>query len=206
MYKFFPVSELKKRWKNLKDSYRKELKKNPTFRLGDGEHQWRYFEHLSFLKDEIVPTPGESTLAETLTAEYEGDASIIDEDNVENIASPQDVSSPVSVQSPPSPRESQHKASRKRHTPNEYRAEYLEIEKRKLQILETEILQKGGPSSEKSDDYHFLMSILPEMEKLPPIQKMRLRNTINQALMDEMNISLYGESPICYDSSEDQSM
>lgn len=45
----------------------------------------------------------------------------------------------------------------------------------------------------KSDDYHFLMSILPEIEKLPIIQKIRLRNKINQALLDEINVTMYGE-------------
>lgn len=169
------------------------MKKNPSSRSGDSEIQWKYFEKLSFLRDEIIVTLGDSTLVETETlhAEDEGDAeadgSIIDVDKVENIASP------VSDQFPPSPQNPQHKPSKKRQTPNELRAEYLEIEKRKLQLLEKEILQKEGPSSVKSDDYHFLMSILTEMEKLRPIQKLRLRNTINQALMDEINISLYNE-------------
>lgn len=37
------------------------------------------------------------------------------------------------------------------------------------------------------------MSILPEMEKLPTIQKIRLRNKINQALLDEIDVTVYGE-------------
>lgn len=37
------------------------------------------------------------------------------------------------------------------------------------------------------------LSILPEMEKLPTIQKIRLRNKINQPLLDEINVKMYEE-------------
>lgn len=68
--------------------------------------------------------------------------------------------------------------------PKEMREELLKIEQRKLQILEAEMAQSSAFM--KSDNYQFLMSVLPEMEKLPSVQKMRLRMKISQAVLDEV--------------------
>lgn len=38
------------------------------------------------------------------------------------------------------------------------------------------------------------MSILPEIQKLSPITKMRVRNRINQVSMDEMVMNMYGNT------------
>lgn len=54
----FSVDDLKKRWKNIKDQYRKELKKLPQSRPGvpldNITSNWRYFEYLAFMRDEMV--------------------------------------------------------------------------------------------------------------------------------------------------------
>lgn len=68
--------------------------------------------------------------------------------------------------------------------PKEMREELLKIEQRKLQILESEMAKSSAFM--KSDNYQFLMSILPEMEKLPSVHKMRLRMKISQAVLDEV--------------------
>lgn len=68
--------------------------------------------------------------------------------------------------------------------PKEMREELLKIEQRKLQILESEIAKSS--SFMKSDNYQFLMSILPEMEKLPSVHKMRLRMKISEAVLQEV--------------------
>lgn len=71
----FSVGDLKKKWKNLKDTYSKELKKIPKPRSGDSlsnyEPDWKYFTLLGFLKDEYMPLAAESNLDE-------GDCVIID--------------------------------------------------------------------------------------------------------------------------------
>lgn len=74
--------------------------------------------------------------------------------------------------------------SRGSQLPKEMREELLKIEQRKLQILEAEIAQNAVFM--KSDNYQFLMSILPEMEKLTSVHKMRLRMKISQAVLDEV--------------------
>lgn len=52
------VDDLKKRWKNIKDQYRKELKKLPQSRPGvpmeNITSNWKYFEYMTFMKDEMV--------------------------------------------------------------------------------------------------------------------------------------------------------
>ncbi|GBP30899.1 hypothetical protein EVAR_28538_1 [Eumeta japonica] len=59
-------------------------------------------------------------------------------------------------------------------------------------MMKLELTQRNDRETQpKSEDYHFLMSILPQMERLPPIQKIRLRNKINQALLQEMEMTLW---------------
>ncbi|GBP30898.1 hypothetical protein EVAR_28537_1 [Eumeta japonica] len=57
------LADLKKKWKGLKDTYRKEFKKNPIPRSGaagiETEVKWKYFKLLLFLQDEVVCTVGD---------------------------------------------------------------------------------------------------------------------------------------------------
>lgn len=51
---------LKKRWKHLKDQYRKELKKQRISTSGAEApayftSSWQYFQLMSFMKDELIP-------------------------------------------------------------------------------------------------------------------------------------------------------
>ncbi|KAG7306202.1 hypothetical protein JYU34_008803 [Plutella xylostella] len=90
----------------------------------------------------------------------------------------------------PKEKETQN-SSRKRLKATEIRAEYLEIEKKKLKLMEADLAGGKEKDIPRSDDYHFLMSLLPEMEKLNVLQKLRLRNKFTQALMDEISMNQY---------------
>lgn len=46
--------------------------------------------------------------------------------------------------------------------------------------------EKKRASQNQSDDYHYLMSLLPDMESFTGVQKYRVRNKINQVIMDEL--------------------
>lgn len=126
----------------------------------------------------------------------EGDSVIIDNEDTDVMSNEgiNELGSPSCASSSIEPTTSNSQNSKRRQSLQDIRAEYLEIEKKKLKLLEND-MSKNTPvdSEKKSDDYHFLMSILPEMEKLPTIQKIRLRNKINQALLDEINVTMYGE-------------
>nr|XP_023023324.1 uncharacterized protein LOC111511532 isoform X7 [Leptinotarsa decemlineata] len=187
------VGDLKKKWNNLRDTYSKELKKIPKPHSGDSPSNYepagKYFTLLGFFKDEYMPLAAESNLDE-------GDSGIIDkEDNDDmSIEVINEVRSPSRASSPIEPSTSNSQNSKRRQNIQDNRAQYLEIEKKKVKLSEND-MSKNKPvdSEKKSGDYHFLMSILPEMEKLPTIQKIRLRNKINQALLDEINVTMYGD-------------
>ncbi|XP_014365519.2 uncharacterized protein LOC106716513 [Papilio machaon] len=185
----YDVPQLKKKWKNLKDSYRKELKKNPPSRFGnpglddeDCMPQWKYFNLMTFLKEELIPAEDEINLTDN-----------------EDL----DTSTLFELQSTlaaPSPQPSQsEKADFRKRKINDLQAEFLDIERKKIKMLEKEFKKNQTPDIEKTDDYYYLMSILPEMQKLSSIQKMRVRNKINQILMEEMVLNTLGHSSLDYD-------
>ncbi|CAK1549120.1 unnamed protein product [Leptosia nina] len=171
--KKFPNSEvgdLKKKWKNLRDIYRKELKKIPKSRSGDPsldyEPSWKYFSMLGFLKDECMPLIAESNMDEgdSEVAENGNNDITIEVINPLRSPSPTRTSSPIE-QSPSLSQSSRNK--RQQQDLQDIRTQYLEVRK-KLKLLENDIAKTLSVDIEKkSDDYCFLMSILPEMEKLP---------------------------------------
>lgn len=168
----------------MKDQYRKELKKLSITRVGETistEVKWKYFEPMNFFKEELVRAMETNTDVQHSPAP----ASNLDEDSQQPSSS--------MTQVPASPKESNSFVFRKRRTVDDLRLEYLDIEKKKLKLIETELSRTSNTYSQdsndqnKSEDYYFLMSVLPQMEKLAPIQKMRVRNKINQAIIDEIS-------------------
>lgn len=178
----------------------------------DYKSQWKYFEQLSFLKDEYLPTVGETNLIDEDTSTQdlteELSSSLFESPPPPPPPSVSPVpSTPTSPpQQPPTPQSSglqvqinattsreneTQNSSRKRLKTTEIRAEYLEIERKKLKLLEADLAVGKEKDIPRSDDYHFLMSLLPEMEKLNVLQKMRLRNKFTQALMDEISLNQY---------------
>lgn len=105
----------------------------------------------------------------------------------------------VSSQSPVSPASSKSddetnegpSTSKRKAKELDVRSEFLKIEKKKMKILEDEVAK--STQYLKSDNYHFLMSLLPEMDKLRPLQKMRLRTKISQAVLDEVTMASYDD-------------
>lgn len=222
--------QLKKRWKNLKDSYRRELKKITVPRSGEADTdttvKWKYFELLGFLKNEILHTCCDTNL---LLQEDNCDReSLTDIEESKFLSSPFGItttafeeiecilgspnnspsSSPLPSSLPEYPSSSKQLIDKKMHEPlisaeaaRQFRkrkisidtTETLETDKKRVRMLEIELLRNKTQSDYKSDDYHFLMSILPQLETLPALQKMRVRNKINQAIIEEME-KTHGES------------
>uniref|UniRef100_A0A2A4JRU4 MADF domain-containing protein n=1 Tax=Heliothis virescens TaxID=7102 RepID=A0A2A4JRU4_HELVI len=189
------VGDLKKRWKNLRDTYTKELKKIKSNASSSYEPAWKYFTLLGFMKDEYMSLTADSNLDEEESVIIDNGGEDTERIFVETL---NEATSPPSTRtsSPIEPSTSSSQNSRKkRQNIQDIREQYLEIERKKLKLLENDIYNYNTPvdTEKKSDDYYFLMSILPEMEKLPTVQKLRLRNKINQALLDEINVTMYGE-------------
>nr|XP_049694242.1 transcription factor Adf-1-like [Helicoverpa armigera] len=204
------VTDLKKKWKNIKDHYRKELKKNPTPRSGDAGNinlpsNWQYFSQLRFLHDEIVPNITEGNLTSTEVSNQISNDSfeiedISEESSQENTTGHDEESSIYSQQTSTSSQEtstasreaSTSQRSRKNKTANDIRTEFLELERKKIRLLENDLSNQSRNEASrhenKSEDYYFFMSLLPHMEKFTPVQKLRVRQKINQALLDELSV------------------
>ncbi|XP_063831586.1 uncharacterized protein LOC135080793 isoform X1 [Ostrinia nubilalis] len=176
----YGLVELKKKWKNLKDAYRKELKKNPQMHTSDPNYTykslWKYFQDLDFLKDEckdLIEDDEEPATA----SDNESHDNFVDNLPLATLTSPPD--SPL------------HQGDRSFKRQLELSSDYQEFERKRRKTMERR------SSERNSDNYHFLMSILPEMDRLHSIQKIRLRNKINQALLEEMTLAMYGDPMSC---------
>ncbi|XP_077288711.1 uncharacterized protein LOC143913064 isoform X2 [Arctopsyche grandis] len=175
---------LKKRWKHLKDQYRKEIKKQPVLRSGTesemkSESTWQYFNLMSFMKNEVTPASytGNLTVNET---ESSHETEKRDTDIIESVSSP----GSYNVQSPAGSSGSQPSSNfkiRKRSIKDAM----LEIEKKKLLLMETRFKDSQQDDKLKNDeDFLFLRSILPTMKKLNELQKLRFRGKINEWLLE----------------------
>ncbi|XP_077300958.1 uncharacterized protein LOC143921502 [Arctopsyche grandis] len=175
---------LKKRWKHLKDQYRKEIKKQPVLRSGaeseTWESTWQYFNRMSFMKTEFTPasSTGNLTVNETESSH-----------NTENTQTDTDIFD--SVSSPDSYHE-QSPAGCSSFQPSStsigkrcIEDDMLEIEKKKLMLMEKHLKDSQQDENLKNDeDFLFLRSILPTMKKLNELQKLRFRGKINQWLLE----------------------
>lgn len=195
---FFAEDVLKKRWKHLKDQYRKELKKQPLLRSGAEADvwvsSWQYFNLMTFLRDEVMPAPSTGNLSVNETEDSQGVEDIetaeentemqnnldnSDSEMVEPIMSPP--SRPVPTSSPCSS-EQASSSSRKRMN---VRSSLLEIEKKKLLLMEKRLKETQHDQELNNDeDFLFLRSILPSMKKLTDLQKFQFRGKVNEWLFE----------------------
>lgn len=182
---------MKRKWKNIKDHYRKELKKIPPTRSGDAANDfvssWKHFRQMSFMRDQIQPSRSESNITTELTSD--SDVNDDTQNSFRSVASPLSsiaVSSPAHSPALSSVASTSSRGKRKKSA-NELRSEFLKIEKQRLLLLQN---KESTPSitqeAPKSDDYHYLMSLLPQLEQFKGIQKLRVRNKINSIIMAEL--------------------
>ena len=179
---------LKKRWKHLKDQYRKELKKQPVSTSGAEApahftSSWQYFQLMSFMKDELIPaeTVGNLDNSENDMQDTRSLSSINQDDLDSEIQSSASHVTPTSSSS----------SSRKR-TANTLREDMLDLEKKKILLIEKRLSESEIDRKLKTDeDYLFLMSILPTMKKLTDIQKLRFRGQINGWLLEAVTQNQY---------------
>nr|XP_034837878.1 uncharacterized protein LOC117994107 [Maniola hyperantus] len=174
----FPEMEekaLRKKWKNIRDQFMKEFKKIPVSRSGDaGTDQntsmWPYFQMMQFIKDDVTPELNEGNLDETA----DGNCS----DNNERSPTPQSIAgSSTSTQY----------TSTKRKCAQDVRQEFMELEKKKLELLQIKLSQSSERQEQDCEDLLFFKSLLPYMKEFTPMQKLRTRNKITEVVMNEIN-------------------
>lgn len=89
-----------------------------------------------------------------------------------------------------------HNQIKKRKQLLEYKA--LEIEQRKVQLLEKRIEDQRSKHRDDDDDYLFLMSLLPSIKQLDDIQKMHLRMEFLSAVTKKIEEKKYRGSTVTH--------
>ncbi|CAH1964936.1 unnamed protein product [Acanthoscelides obtectus] len=193
------VKKVSEKWKNLRDYFRKELKKIPLPRSGDpGEEalkksSWPHFKSLLFLRDQFLPRSSHSNLLDpdndtqvstpsTQMDENDGDYDEDEMDETQGVETqetePDHTESVTPIQSTPKePRTILKNRARKRS--NQLDA-FLEIEKKKLQYLDEKRVaaDRGRALPVTDDDKLFFDSLLPHVVKIRPHRKLQFRNEI----------------------------
>lgn len=180
---YFLGNLVRSKWKTLRDTFRKELKKMPMKRSGDGASEtvwkssWAHFESLYFLKDQFTARKSTGNLPEigtdiVIEDTFETYAENLENNNIDDTSSAsneqQNTSQPnTSSASTPVIR------GRKRKSENDdIGAALINLEKNKIRILEKE--------TKNDEDELFFQSLLPHLRPLPPHQKMLLRIKIQE--------------------------
>ncbi|XP_050309606.1 transcription factor Adf-1-like [Anthonomus grandis grandis] len=85
-----PKDDAKKKWRNLRDQFTKELKKISKPRSGDPQEfvasysrKWQYFANMLFLKDTLIPRNTEGNISLNVLEASESTTAINDDDEVE---------------------------------------------------------------------------------------------------------------------------
>lgn len=183
------VERVKKKWKNIRDHYRKELKKMQA--AGNEETKRthspnRMFNQMSFMKEQILrKRPTKRRPAKQTSNTTDSDSATDDTDGNENGSR---VTS-LHTTDPPF----------KKRKEIDARSEFLDLEKRKLATYECIVKNRAQGVPFESEDYHFLMSLLPQMEKFTTIQRFRVRSQINTIIMTELRQNEFKNPNADYD-------
>lgn len=225
----FSEDDVKRRWKNLRDQFRNELKKMPVGRSGDPGNfhesfsNWKHFKALLFLTDQIKCRPltgnlkkrkaendlmSKTFLKDGEETFYSIEIPEAESEEFAQIAEPSgtfEVSKGTLKTLTASKTELPAEISPNVRNPN--KSEILAIEKRKLEILE----HKQRTKNIRDEDEAFFDSLLPHMKKLKPSKKLLCRMDIENIVykhvysspMETRSVSPMNYSPSFVEQSSD---
>ncbi|XP_026816455.1 uncharacterized protein LOC113555989 [Rhopalosiphum maidis] len=189
----FLCEAAKTKWRGLRDTFRKELSKNPKKRSGDEggiikESRWVHFKSMEFLKDQFQKrqlqgnVSSETTFdvdTQNSTTTFSPDPDDPDDPDNENlmIKSPQNT---PNTTTPPQNLSASQKKVAKMNNANAVK-QLMILEEQKLQFFK----EKNSASRNEDLDYHFLMSLLPYLRKIPEERKMFVRIKLQQVFCEE---------------------
>ncbi|XP_072400457.1 uncharacterized protein [Diabrotica undecimpunctata] len=186
----------KTKWRGLRDTFRKELSKYPEKRSGDEggiikESKWAYFRSMEFLKDQFqkrqlqgnVPRPTQPTSdseEETHNSPFSFPPDPAEDEpdsHTKTLVSPHNT---VDETTPPQAFSAPKKKVAKINNATIVR-KLMDFEEEKLRMI------KERNSSPRNDDpdYHFLMSLLPYLRKVPDDRKLYVRTKLQQVFCEE---------------------
>ncbi|XP_054084500.1 uncharacterized protein LOC128921319 [Zeugodacus cucurbitae] len=183
----------KGKWKNLRDTYRRNLQKSQPAKSGSEalpvKVKWPYYDLMSFIKKSVVPDPMDGNLLEpeqyqccnpnysTLINDL-----LSEEDSVfKTVDMPEtstSVSTSCSTNVPP-------KTKKRKGRTSEFESEFLQIEKERMEILKAEVEKK----EEDDDDLQFFKSFLPFMRQFNNIEKLEVREEIQNVILNKYRTS-----------------
>ncbi|CAG4977114.1 unnamed protein product [Parnassius apollo] len=112
---------------------------------------------MTFLNDDVIPEPTRGNL----------DSDNDDEGDNNNVSEDMDRMTEISQDSATTTSSS---SRRKNKSATEVRDEFLELENKKIKLLETKYADKKTTDDlEKDEDYHFFMSLIPQMKSFTNI-------------------------------------
>lgn len=169
---------VKKKFKNLKDRYRKEKSKISIPRSGAAgssmctESRWPYFNMLGFLDDSIPCEPTEDN--------------ILDKSNVDlNIQSFDQNKVPISDNASASVEDTDEESTStilSRKKSNKIGEKMLELEQTKINMLK----RKLETQPKEDPDRDFLISLLPYIHELNSLERMELRQKIQSDVLEAL--------------------
>lgn len=190
--------EAKSKWKNLKDKYRKLVSKIPYVPSGsDGTstncstNKWRFFNYMTFVKDVVSPGQTFGNLipaAEEIIVELHGsdDGQILSEEDCN------ESSEAMSASLQRSYTNSYQGNKRRRYNKIEDKEDkFIKLEEKKIEAIMAIKKEDNGP------DYHFMISLLPYIETLDPLEKLEVRSQMQTVVSNAYEKHLKKKSVSC---------
>lgn len=177
---FFPVTIAQKKWRSIRVCYTRELQKKKEVKSGSevkARKQYVYFEQLRFL-DTLCKKTSSSI------DENDGEETGQDEDDHEhrelNQETIREIENPV------------NKGKKKKRTRQED-DELIEILKKKI-VSDVE----NKKCDEQDGDRLFLLSLLPEIRKVLPERKLKLRSDLLATIAAAQNLPMSSSGPFAF--------
>ncbi|XP_039297226.1 uncharacterized protein LOC111059543 [Nilaparvata lugens] len=196
------VEEVKKKWRGIRDIFRREFKRANAHKSGDpGEDyipKWPYYKIMLFLKDTITSRDLTGSVPSEVDERDESELDVLSEFPPENdIATSPQISSPSTQTKIPSRtvfKSPPKKASKRPKETSTIDDKLLKIEEEKLKLF------KGNMAD---SEMQFLMSLYPFLKRVPPARQLAVRASIIRVIDDE-NTQQYSPSPSFHSSSADE--
>ncbi|XP_044763326.1 uncharacterized protein LOC123320184 [Coccinella septempunctata] len=167
-----PGEECKKKWKNLKDTFRKKVNLMAS-KPGASQRKWKYSDRMEFARQVITPGhSSENFEFPPIKEEDSTDSEMTFEDN----SLQQDTKSSFPEEDDEGYDQNQGSAGRKR----EREEEFLEEDR----LMETPLKAVKLMESDMSDDHHFFLSLLPYVSRLDDLEKLELRAKIQTCVFE----------------------
>ncbi|XP_033329196.1 uncharacterized protein LOC117221943 [Megalopta genalis] len=193
------VEAVKTRWRGLRDTFRRELKKIPKRRSSDEggtpvRSSWPHFSSMLFLKDQFTPRKFSDNILEVELNENPWQTTHTEEseDRSENLlasdATEYDIKE-CEIEVSQSRKRRAHNAEmsvKKRQKSEKYNSYEKLLDTEQKQFIELKSACQSNPQNHIDDaDYHFLLSLLPYLRKVQEDRKLIVRTRLQQVFCDE---------------------